>query len=165
MSDLDRVLLFRSDVNGAAQCRFRSDVTLDYGNYTYSFGCECQINNENMDLTVVQPEVISGISARIASSSGELTFDDKYLAFESIASGNITPIITPWLFMRAIQSGYISTCGKSSDGYFAMFNDTYQGFDFSVKIYFIDERMPTRADIIWNGKRIASMSVNDFVIM
>lgn len=163
---LDRVVSLRNKLSGANGCCFISEIGLDYGDSTYSFSVMCSLDTENtMNLTVIDPEPIAGICARITGESGHLTFDEKFLAFEMIADGNIAPICIPWLFICSLRSGYISSFGSGTDGYFAVVEDTYKGADYLTEITFNNLREPVFAEIIWQGKRIASMTVSEFKIL
>lgn len=163
---VNKVISLRDKINSSTGYNFNATVTLDYGDTFYTFGAECRVGTDkNMKLTILEPASIAGISGQISGESGKLTFDEQVLAFELIADGLITPICTPWLLMEALGGGYISTCGSDAYGLFAHIDDSFNGAEFSVDIWFNEEGCPSAAEMVWEGKRIVSMTISDFVFV
>lgn len=163
---INRAVALRDSILRSSECRFHAAVTADYGDSTYSFGMDCQVDSEGtMSITVTEPDTISGITARIRKGTGQLTFDTEVLVFELLADGLITPIGAPWLFMEALSSGYISTCGKDGDGIRIQIDDSFADTQFHVDIWTGADATPRRAELIWQGRRIVSIDINDFVIV
>ena len=163
---LDRIVSLRNEINNASAYSFNANITLDYGDSSFNFSTKCKVDsNKNMELIITEPQSISGISAQISGESGKLVYDDVILAIELIADGEITPISSPWLFTHALSGGYISTCSSDSNGCIVSFDDSYNAVQFTVNVKFDEHGLPTFAEIIWDGKRIVSMTVSDFVLL
>lgn len=163
---MNRVVGFRSKLLSSTVCEFTASVTLDYGDTAYTYCADCSLDaDNNMRLTVLKPSSIAGIKAQISGESGKLTFDDQILAFETTANGLIAPICAPWLITDALRGGYISTCGSENDGMFVCIDDLYKETPIEAQIWFDDALCPVRAEIIWEGKRIVSMEISEFVIL
>lgn len=163
---MGQVLKLRSSISQCEECTFQTDVTADYGDSTYSFGMNCVLNEDGiMNLTVTNPETISGISVRIDKETGKFVFDDKMLVFEMIADGHISPVGAPFLLIKALRSGYISTCGKNGDRTVVQIDDSFANTQYVAQVYLDSSFHPDYAEIIWDGKRILSLDINEFVIL
>lgn len=163
---ITQALELRNSLLGTNGCSFDATVTADYGDKLYTFTMTCEINTEGkMQFTVVQPESISGITGTVSGTGGELTFDDSVLAFETIADGQITPVSAPWLFINALRSGYIKGCGKTSEGLYIQIDDSYREDALQVDIWTDGSGCPMQAEILWKGKRIMSIEVDNFKLL
>jgi len=160
------VISLRNRVLQGKECRFTSNVTADYGESTYTFKLACiREQSGDMVLTVIDPESISGITAKISRETGKLIFDDKVVAFALVADDQLTPICCPWLFMESLLGGYIAATGKADEGTRIQIDDSFSGVQFSMDIWTGENQQPTRAELIWNGRRILSMDIDDFEIV
>lgn len=165
-SCVDSVVELRNRVLRAEGWAFTADITADYGDSIYTFKMKCeQEASGDMVVEVIAPDSISGIKAQISKGSGQLTFEDMTLAFAMVADEQITPISMPWLFMKALCGGYISTAGNDGSGIHAQIDDSYSGQQFTMDIWAEGDMTPQRAELIWNGKRILSMDIAEFQIV
>lgn len=161
---VDEILLLRNRVASSSSCSFVADVTVDYGDSIYSFSADCCLDaKNNMEITILAPASIAGIKGRISADSGKLTFDEQVLAFEMVANGQVTPICAPWLLMKALRGGYISMCSSEDTGIFVRIDDSYKDADFGLDIRLDNQNIPVSAEIVWEGKRIVSMTIKEFV--
>lgn len=163
---INQAIDLRSRISESNECSFLAVVTADYGDSVYTFSMDCKREHDgSMTMTVTAPDTISGITAHISKGTGQLTFEDKALAFEMVADGQITPVSAPWLFMEALSGGFISTCGKDGAGMRIQIDDSYAGMPLDVDIWTGEDQLPVRAEMIWQGRRIVSIDIKDFVMM
>lgn len=163
---MNRVVSFRNKFLNCTSCEFSAAIVLDYGDSVYAFETDCETDNENnMKFTIIRPSSIADIKGEISGGTGKLTFDEQILAFEMIANGQITPVCAPWLLAKALRGGYISSCGTGDQGMFVRIDDSFKNATFSIDVWFNNEDIPTEAEIIWEGKRIVSMTINQFVFV
>ena len=163
---MGQVMELRTAIAGCNEGGFGAVVTADYGESTYTFSMNCQYDGKgNMNLSVTAPETISGITAKIGQGTGMITFDDQALVFEMIADDQISPICAPWLVMEALTSGYISACGMDGEYVRVRIDDSFAGAQFSVDTWISSDNQPVRAEILWQGRRILSIDINEFVIV
>ena len=164
--EIDRVVALRTALQNKGGCSFNANITVDYGDSFTAFALSCKCDDQqNMDVTVLGPDTISGITYRISGGKGKLTFDDTAVGFEMIADDQITPVCAPWLIMKALKSGYISATSNETDGLLVRLDDSFFGTAFSVDIWLGDNDLPKYAEVIWQGKRIVSMHISDFEIL
>ena len=162
---MDAVLSLRKQIGNDASCSFKMSVSADYGDTVSSFELSCvSDSSQNLKVTVVEPESISGISFEIAGGTGKLVFDDQLLVLEMLADGMISPISAPWFFLKALRSGYITSCGKDSNSKVCI-DDSYGQIQYTLDVWLGDNQKPSFGEIVWEGKRILSMDIYDFEIL
>ena len=164
-TSLERAMTLRSGLlnKGAA---FDTVITADYGDKLYTFGASCTVDNQGaLTFTVTQPETISGITGTVSASGGKLTFGDKALAFPMLADGQVTPVSAPWLLMKTLRSGYLTSCAAEGDGLRLSIDDSYHDDALHLDIWLSGEDVPIRGEILWQGRRILSMEVKNFTFV
>lgn len=160
----ERMMEFRNRLQSSAGCTFITDITADYGENVYTFTLDCKSDNYgNVRFVVESPESIAGISGEISQNGGKLTFDDKALAFELLADGCASPVSAPWFIMRALLGGYISSCASNKDGLTIQIDDSYGENPLKLEMWTDQQLNPNRADILWQGRRIMSVEIEDFL--
>lgn len=147
-------------------CSFTAEITADYGDKTYSFSMGCTADaNGDLKFIVRSPESISGIAGTLTAGSGFLTFEDKALAFPLLADGELSPVSAPWLLIKTLRSGYLSSAGMVGDGVQLVINDSYEEDALRLDILLDENDLPAQADILWQGRRVLSVTVKDFTIV
>lgn len=160
------VISTRAAIHNSEKCSFYASVTADYTDQAIAFKMNClRDNTGSINVTVTEPESISGITGRICDGSGQLIFDETVLAVELVADGAVSPIATPWLFMEALLSGYISYSGPDGDLVRTRIDDTYSGVQYSMDLWQDNKGTPVRAEIIWEGRRILSIDIDGFTML
>jgi len=150
------------DSNG---CSFRAVITADYGEKVYEFSMDCATDKEgNLTFLVTEPATIAGISGKISEKGGAVTFDDKVLAFQTIADGQVTPVTAPWLFMKTLRSGYIKGCTQDESNFLISIDDSYAENDLRLNIT-VEKNLPASGEIFWKGRRVMTVLVDDFVYL
>jgi hypothetical protein len=155
----------RKDLLASKTCSFQAVITADYPNSIYNFQMDCAFDqNGTLSFTVTDPETIAGITGQFSDDSAALTFDDKLLAFPVLADGQLTPVSTPWIFVNALRSGYMSACGKEENGFCLYINDSYSDNPIELEIYTDNNHIPVRTEIIWENRRILSADIRNFTL-
>ena len=155
--------MMREKLTQASSCQFDVRIVADYKEYLYTFEMQCtQDTNSDLHFVVTAPETIAGLTGIVSSNSGKLIFDDKALAFPTLADDQITPVSAPWVFMNTLKSGYIRACGKEEDGYFLTIDDSYQENALQLDIRTDHDFIPMHADILWQGRRILALTISNY---
>lgn len=164
--ELDAAISLRQRLNHSGGCSFECLITADYTDVLYEFTLSCTSDPlGQIRFQVIAPETICGIAGQMDQTGGELTFDDKLLAFPLLADGYLSPVSAPWLMIKALQGGYIASAGKDGSGYFFTINDTYAEETMQVDIWLDNEQKPLFCQILWQGRRILSLSVSNFIYL
>ncbi len=162
-SDIGRAMALREQLLSGKGCAFDTVITADYGDKVYTFCMSCHADTQgDLTFTVTDPKTISGISGKISSQGGHLTFDDKALAFEMLADGQVTPVSAPWLLIRTLRGGYLTACGADAEYLRVAIDDSYEENALHLDIWLNTQNVPVRAEILWQGQRVVSLEVRNF---
>ena len=159
---LDRAMALRNRVLREDGCSFTATVTADYGEQIYIFKMACKTDREgNLTFTVEEPDTIAGITGKISGTGGAITFDDKVLAFQTIADGLVTPVTAPWLFIKTLRSGYLKDATETEQGFEMSIDDSYAEESLQLRIRTAGD-VPDSAEIFWQSRRILTIAVENF---
>lgn len=161
--ELDRAMALRSKLLASSGCSFDAVITADYGDKTYSFSVTCQADAQgNVTFKVTEPESIAGISGNISDEGGKLTFDDTALGFELLADGQVTPVSAPWLLVKTLRSGYVTSCGMDGEQVRVSIDDSYEEDALHLDVWLDDRNIPVRSEILFRDRRILSLKIENF---
>lgn len=163
---LERGLALRERLLSTDGYSFEAEITADYGDKLYDFSMDCSVDKEGrLTFTVTEPETIRGISGVISGVGGQLTFDDTALTFDLLADGEVSPVSAPWLLIQTLKGGYISSCGMDGDDLRLTIDDSYEQDALQLDIWLDDTDIPDHAEILWQGRRVLSIDVEDFTFV
>lgn len=165
-SELDDAIRFRDGLLNGKECTFNAEITANYGDEIHSFSMEVSSDEKgDAAFCVTEPEVISGIMGTIRQSGAELTFDETILAFPMLAEGQLAPVIAPWIFIKALRSGYISSVGMDGDLIRLSLLDSYEDESLMLDVWFDEEWKPVRGEILFKDKKILTLLLENFTIV
>ena len=156
----------RENILAAQSCSFQANVTADYGDSLCSFSMDCQTDPAGaIRFEIKAPETIAGIRGNISDAGGNITFDEQALFFPLLTDDLLIPASAPWIFMKTLRGGYItSVC--TEEGLLRMtVNDSYADNALTLDIWLNEEQLPIRGDILHDGTRILSLEVEGFRIL
>lgn len=164
--ELDRAMTLRADLLGSLGYSFDAEITADYGDKLHTFAMHCTGDNDgNVEFTVTKPETLSGITGRVSSGDGELTFDDVALHFDLLADGQVSPISGPWILVKTLLGGYLTDCVQEEDLLHLQIDDSYEDDALHLDIWLNEENLPIQAEIYYDSRRIVTMAVSNFTIL
>jgi hypothetical protein len=163
---MDAGLALRSDLLSASGCTLDATVTADYGNKTYTFAMGCEFDaHGNLSFIVQSPQTIADISGTVGSQGGALTFDDIALSFPLLADEQLSPVSAPWIFMKTLRSGFITSAGMDDGKTRLIIDETYEDKTLTVHVWLDEGSKPVQAELYWDGRRILTLEVTNFVIL
>lgn len=161
-----RGMELRTNLLRAASVSFDADITADYGDKVRQFSMTCRSDDKgDIAFTVTKPESLSGITGRIGNEGGELTFDGTALHFELLTDGELSPVSAPWILMKTLRGGYLTSACQQEDGLRLTVNDSYEDDALTVDIFLDAQDLPKQAQILWDGRRILTLAVRNTVIL
>ena len=164
--NMETALQLRNQLLQCERCTFQADITADYGEQLHRFVADCHADSDgNIYFTVMEPETIAGITREIHASGGRLTFDDTALGFPLLADGMLSPVSAPWVVLKALRSGYMASCGATETGLRLTLHDSYDADALQVDVWTDTEAIPLFAEILWQGRRILSLKIDNFLIL
>jgi len=153
----------RSRLLSAQGCSFRAEITADYGDTLQTFSLDCRADAEgDLSFAVVQPEEIAGITGTITEAGGALTFEDTALSFPLMADDQLTPVTAPWILVKTLRGGCITSACQEEELLHLTIDDSYEDDALQLDIWLQEEQTPLRADILYDGKRILSLGISAF---
>ena len=159
---MDRAMALRTKFQSTG-CRFRATVSADYGDMIHTFVLDCAADAGGyVTFTVAAPDTISGITGKLTGESGFLTFDAEVLAFDLLADGQLSPVSAPWILVSTLRGGYLRSCAEAESGWHLTIDDSYAENAMQVDIWLDGESIPTGAEILWQGRRILTLKVENF---
>ena len=165
-AEMDRIMTLRAKLLGSEGCTFTAQITADYGDALHEFTLFCEGNNDgDLGFRVVAPDTIAGITGRFLGSEGFLTFDDVALSFPLLADEQITPVSGPWILLKTMLGGYLTACTMEEDLLHLTINDSYEEDALQMEIWLNPEDAPIQAEIIYEGRRIVTMQIENFQIL
>lgn len=161
---MDQALSFRTKLQGASGCSFRSQISADYGDEVYTFTLSCTADGEgNLSFQVVTPETLSGISGSIHKDTGKVTFDGTQLAFGPLADGQLGPVSAPYVLLRSWRTGYITACGPDGTDLRMTVEASFEENPITADTWLDGEKgVPIFGEICYNGQRILTVTITDF---
>ena len=163
--NLERVMELRARLLGCTTCTFDAAITADYGDEVHAFAMNCTGDNDgNLQFTVTAPETIAGITGKFEGQKGMLTFDEFALEFPRLTNDQITPVSGPWILMRTLLGGCLTSCGPDGENVHVTINDSYEEDALTLDIWLNAENAPIRAEILYDGRRIVTMDIENFTI-
>lgn len=164
--ELERALSFRDKLLSGKGCIFSLNLTADYGDELYEFSMDCRGDElGNVEFSVTAPESIAGIAGNLSESGGKLTFDDTALHFDLMAEERLSPVSAPWLLVKTLRSGCITSAGAQEEGTLVSIDDSYDEDALRLDIWLNADNLPIRAEVLHEGMRILTMTVRDFQIL
>lgn len=163
--ELEAAMKFRETLLAAQSCSFDAEITADYGDSLNQFRMGCQADSSGtIAFEVLAPETITGIKGNLSYSGGELTFDDTALYFDLLTDDQLTPVSAPWIVLKALRSGYITSVCREESGLRVTVDDSYESDALTLDVWLEDDRIPVRADIFWDNRKIVSLIVEAFAL-
>lgn len=147
------------------------DVTADYGQRVFS--CVLALDHtagEESVLTVVEPELLSGITARLRAGESALEFDGVYLETGPLSDTGLSPMDCVPYLLKEIQEGYISAWSleqleeRECVRFTTSAPDSAPGVGQECRLWFDRESFALCRGEIWAGESLSlSCDVSDFI--
>ena len=163
--EVKAAMQLRDRLLSAENCCFQAEVTADYGDTMHTFSMDCQADvSGTLHFEITAPETIAGIRGSISDSGGNIEFEDQLLYFPLLTDDLLVPASAPWIFLKTLRSGYITSACTEESLIHITVDDSYAEDALTLDIWMEETLNPIRADILHNGKRILSLEVESFVI-
>lgn len=160
--EMEAALAFRSKLLGAERVTFQAEISADYIDHVEQFTLNCSADSAGaLTFEVAEPKEIAGITGTVVGEQGTLTFDDTILAFPLMADERLSPVSGPWVIMKALRSGYITSCGMEGELLHITVDDSYADDALTLEIWISGETV-VAAEIAWQGRRQMTMELEGF---
>ncbi len=106
---------FSSELRGRETVSFTADVRAEYDDHTARFTLAYSGNSEDCTVTVIEPDIISGVTMRFESGSSVLDCESISVDTGFLDESGMTPVNALPIIVRAMCSGHLDSCA-SVDG-------------------------------------------------
>lgn len=153
---------FRASLVQAGGCSFTAEITADFGERAETFTVSCQVSADGTaELTVLQPETLSGITATVSGDGGRITYDGMAMDFGLLADGNVVPAAAPALVATCWSTEYIASAGTEGDLYRVTYEKGFEEKTLTVDTWFEND-LPISSEVCYNQTRILKLTLSDF---
>lgn len=165
-SEEDVALELRRSFLNMTACSGRLSVTADYEERT--FDCVLDVVYDQVGgatVTVVEPELVAGVSAHLAPEGTTLTYDTVSLETGPVTDEGLSPIETPVTLYRAVTAGYLAAWDMDEGLVHLTYRDgtSEPGSGLETAVTFDAETLrPTEFSLSWDGKQVISGKFENF---
>ena len=97
---------FAEKLRASENLSFNASLRSEYDDKTVEFAVRYIADSEGCSVTVIKPELISGISAHVAKGESRLRFDDVILDTGELTDFGLTPMSALPMLMDGIREGF-----------------------------------------------------------
>ena len=151
---------FSGKLAAAESLSFTANVTAQYDDRSCEFTLDyAQSSEQGAAVTVKAPDMIAGITARIAPGSSELEYDGRILDTGDLTPSGLTPVSSLPKLAETLKSGHVDTVWKEGDATVAQLTPE-NGLTVTV---WLDENMtPYHAELQNSGKVVVFCDIINF---
>lgn len=169
MSGEELALQIRSEWLDMTGCVCHVDLTADYGERVFDCGLDVTWDRvTGGTLTVTQPELVAGLTARFSGKDVTLTYDGVSLETGPLTDEGISPLEAVPGFYKALTEGYMAVCDLDEETLQVTFRD-YQsapGEGLETTITFdAQTHVPQTGTLYWDGAAVLTAQVTGFQMM
>lgn len=113
----DAALAVREEYKALAGWSATVDVSVCYSETVYDFTLDARWQRKGETvLTVTAPDLLAGVTARIAEGETVLEYDGAGLSLGLLDGDGLTPVSAVTALMEQIETGYMAKCAWAGDG-------------------------------------------------
>jgi len=158
------VLALRAKMTKSESVSLKAAVRADYGERLYDFVLTFDGGPDDGSITILKPDLVSGVKAHISDGGSTLVWDDASLELGDL-SGDLSPMSAVGLLITEWQQGYIESRSvyETKDGEFLTIRTTRAG-DVAIESVFDAETLqPLSAEIWAEGSRVLTVVFADVI--
>ena len=143
----------------------QAQVNADYGQRVYDFTLSVTNDGEETAVVIREPEMLSGVTARIHGEEGTLEYDDLSLETGFLDGESLSPVSALPTLMEAARTQYIDRCTLADGVLEVHCADPEQdsGTGQEVTLYFdAQTHALTGGEISQDGRRVIACKITEF---
>lgn len=151
---------FRATLEECSSVSFVAEISVQDADSVADFTVECTRSGEKTTLRLLEPKLISDVTAHLSGSDAVIEYDG--LSFDSgIRLGEgLTPIEAPDAVLDALQSGLTSQF--QADGNVLAFQVERGNGRYTTLRLELDTMTPTQAEIYADGRLVIRCAISDW---
>ncbi len=112
----EEALAIRTEYIAMTACAGQAEIVADYGQRTYTYTLSVEGSQEETTLTVLEPELISGMTASIAGEETSLSYDGAILETGLLTEDGLSPMSAVPVLLEYAKNGFIDGCATETLG-------------------------------------------------
>ncbi len=153
---------FRADLVQAGGCSYQVKISADFGDSVEEFTLSCRsMADGTTDFTILAPETLEGITARVTDAGGKITYEGMGVDFGLLANDTLAPAAAPALLVACWSSEYIASAGFEGESYRASYEKGFDEKTLKVDTWF-ENNLPIYAEVCYNNSRILRLELSEF---
>ena len=113
---LDAALTIRGEYLALSGVSTQVRLQADYGQRVYDFALDVSIAADEIILTVTEPELVAGVTARTDGQRHFLEYEDLCIETGPLDADGLTPLSAVPSMLRAVREEYITECRFDGEG-------------------------------------------------
>lgn len=148
-------------VSSAENISFTARVTAQYDDRTAEFTLNYAQTEDGASVSVVQPELLSGIKAKLTGEDLSLEFDGAMLDIGTLGDAELSPVSSLPLIVRAMRDGHLEISWTEGDMTVARL---IPADDYVVTLWIDSNLTPRSAEISHKESTVVMAEISDWVI-
>lgn len=143
----------------------QAQVNADYGQRVYDFTLSVTWDGEETTVTIREPEMLSGVTARLKGEDGTLEYEDLSVETGFLDGDGLSPVSALPALMEAARSQYMDRCALG-DGVLEMHcadPEEEPGAGQEITLWFdAQTHALTGGEISQDGRRVIACQITEF---
>ena len=156
------ILLCGCADDGKAQfAEFVKIVSSTYDDKTAEFTLAYEQTKDTASVSVVEPELLSGIKAKLSGESLSLEYDGAMLDIGTLDDAELSPVSALPLIVCAMRDGHLEISWVEGDMIAARI---IPADDYVVTLWIDSSLTPCSAEISYKEKTVVSVEISDWTV-
>ncbi len=152
---------FTKIVSSAENISFTANVTAQYDDKTAEFTLAYEQTENGASVSVVKPELLSGIRASLTGGELSLEFDGAMLDIGTLDDAELSPMSSLPLIVRAMREGHLELSWVEDNMTAARL---VPADDYVVTLWIDSSLTPCSAEISYKESTVVMAEISDWVI-
>lgn len=150
---------FSKELNAAERISFTANVRAEYEHKTARFALSYTEDESGGTVTVIAPELISGISAKVLRGSTRLEYGEVSLDTGSLDEHGLSPMSAMPVMIQALRDGHLESFW-TEDGKTVL--QLTPSDDYICTVWFGDGMKPLHAELQSDGRVVIFADITDW---
>lgn len=147
----DSALSFFDAVSEAESIAFEVKLRAEYSDKTAEFELAYAENNDGVSVTVIKPESIAGISAKLSDDNVSLNYDGAILNMGALSDNGLCPMSALPITVMAMKNAYLDSAWSEGD---MTVLRLIPSDDRAITLWLDSELTPCNAEISCDGSTV-----------
>lgn len=165
----DLALQIQGEFAAMTACTGRFSLEADYGNRV--FDCVLDVTYDQVTggvLTIVEPELVRGVSARITQDGASLSYEGFSLDTGAVTDDGLSPMEAVPRLYQAVTRDFVAGATLAEETLSVTYRDGEQapgtGLE-AVVTFDAKSHAPLTGELFWDGVRVITVQVTSFEMM